>query len=376
MPPPLSSYPTPPPLSIQSTRLIGTLHVANIDASGSLVLPPSIKRLLVEVGGSSANTTLRPGKNTYVVSFQPLLTRYAQMLQQGRRPAHDMFQRLGEHYVTQGIVLPFAVDRQPGMQELAVHAASGCGLPGRRCVGASGLRSVEALTMAQALRLTGTLPIEQLRLDVNGAPHPYWPPLPPPSHHHSVLGTTNTGRCPHWIVSALCGSSYYATRAGLALLQGASPADFYRVQEIVLELQCEDGAAACTAQCLDAATPLLRRLGYAGDCTTHAVPAEARLAIFGFKAATARTPIDSAAQHTRKTNPATSAWGPLFARVQLAELVDGRLLLSSHGSKTQPKRVFIEVTPDPNPSPHPTLPRTLPRPSLPPARLLLVCGPW
>ena len=174
MPPPLSSYPTPPPLSIQSTRLIGTLHVANIDASGSLVLPPSIKRLLVEVGGSSANTTLRPGKNTYVVSFQPLLTRYAQMLQQGRRPAHDMFQRLGEHYATQGIVLPFVVDRQPGMQELAVHSASGCGLPGRRCVGASGLRSVEALTIAQALRLTGTLPIEQLRLDVNGAPHPYY----------------------------------------------------------------------------------------------------------------------------------------------------------------------------------------------------------
>ena len=329
--------------------------MANIDASGSLVLPPSIKRLLVEVGGSSANTTLRPGKNTYVVSFQPLLTRYAQMLQQGRRPAHDMFQRLGEHYATQGIVLPFAVDRQPGMQELAVHSASGCGLPGRRCVGASGLRSVEALTMAQALRLTGTLPIEQLRLDVNGAPHPYWPPLPPPSHHHSVLGTTSTGRCPHWTVSALCGPCplfvdplTYTTRAGLALLQGASPAEFYRVQEIVLELQCEDGAAACTAQCLDVSTPLLRRLGYAGDCTTHTVPAEARLAIFGFKA---RTPINSAAQHTRNTNPATSAWWPLFARVQLAELVDGRLLLSSHGNKTQPKRVFIEVIPDPNPSP-------------------------
>ena len=163
----------PPPLSIQSTRLIGTLHVANIDASGSLVLPPSTKRLLVEVGGSSSNTTLRPGKDTYVVSFQPLLTRYAQLLQQGRRKAHDMFQRLGEHYATQGIVLPFAVDRQPGTHELVVHAASGCGLPGRRCVGASGLRAVEALTMAQALRLTGTLPIEQLRLDVNGAPHPY-----------------------------------------------------------------------------------------------------------------------------------------------------------------------------------------------------------
>ena len=377
MPPPLSSYPTPPPLSIQSTRLIGTLHVANIDASGSLVLPPSIKRLLVEVGGSSANTTLRPGKNTYVVSFQPLLTRYAQMLQQGRRPAHDMFQRLGEHYVTQGIVLPFAVDRQPGMQELAVHAASGCGLPGRRCVGASGLRSVDALTVAQALRLTGTLPIEQLRLDVNGAPHPYCgrrfrrPLIIIVFLARPTQAAAPIGSCP------LCVDPLtYATRAGLALLQGASPADFYRVQEIVLELQCEDGAAACTAQCLDAATPLLRRLGYAGDCTTHAVPAEARLAIFGFKAATARTPIDNAAQHTRKTNPATSAWGPLFARVQLAELVDGRLLLSSHGSKTQPKQVFIEVTPDPNPSPHPTLPRTLPRPSLPPARLLLVCGPW
>ena len=139
------------------------------------------------------------------------------------------------------------------------------------------------------------------------------------------------------------------------------------MQEIVLELQCEDGVAACTAQCLDAATPLLRRLGYAGDCTftTHAVPAEARLAIFGFKAATARTPIDSAAQHTRKRNPATSAWWPLFARVQLAELVDGRLLLSSHGSKTQPKRVFIEVTPNPNPSlPHSPPPLT---PASPPS---------
>ena len=185
-----------------------------------------------------------------------------------------------------------------------------------------------------------------------------------------------------------------ATRAGLALLQGASPADFYRVQEIVLELQCEDGVAACTAQCLDAATPLLRRLGYAGDCTTHAVPAEARLAIFGFKAATARTPIDSVAQHTRKSNPATSASWPLFARVQLAELVDGRLLLSSHGGKTQPKRVFIEVTPNPNPSPphspppltpaHPPSPRVWPlvrrSRAMPniylPARHLYVAADW
>ena len=141
------------------------------------------------------------------------------------------------------------------------------------------------------------------------------------------------------------------------------------MQEIVLELQCEDGAAACTAQCLDAATSLLRRLGYAVDCTTRAVSAQARLAVFGFKAATAPTSIDSAAQHTRKHNPATSATWPLFARVQLAELVDGRLLLSSHGGKTQPKRVFIEGPPA-------TFLPTLPLPPLPPARPFLACGPW
>ena len=284
------------------SQLIGTLHVANVDADlGTLPMPSAAKVLLVEISRSVANGTLSAGghKDAYVVSFQPMLPRYAQMLQQGRSAAHDRFQGLGEHLPGgKGIVLPFAVGARPGLQNLSVSDISGCYLPGRSCVGADGPWAVETITLAEALRLTGSLPIAVLRLDV----------------------------------------------CSLAPLRAASALDLRRVREISLGLQCRRSQATCTpaARCLSDAAPLLQRFGFQGECAASEVHAQGRLAVFSFKRVQADAVSPIVASAISGPAPPTPALRPLFARVQLAELVGGRISRLHDGGEP-PKQVIIEI---------------------------------
>ena len=52
-------------LRADRSRLMGTIHVANVDATlGTLVVPEAVTTLFIEVGGSESNATLTPPRPT------------------------------------------------------------------------------------------------------------------------------------------------------------------------------------------------------------------------------------------------------------------------------------------------------------------------
>jgi len=92
--------------------LSANLQVATLTPEGALQIPPSSK-IILEIGANSRDTMdlqfLPQHPDAFLLSFEPLLDKYATLLQRNSRP--DRRSPLGHHHA-RGIVLPFAVSSQ------------------------------------------------------------------------------------------------------------------------------------------------------------------------------------------------------------------------------------------------------------------------
>lgn len=95
---------------MRGTQLQASVHVAQLNADGTLAgIPPSSK-VVIEIGANTRNTLDREllplDPSAFLISFEPLLDKYASLLARNSRP--DTLTALGHHH-PRGIVLPFAV---------------------------------------------------------------------------------------------------------------------------------------------------------------------------------------------------------------------------------------------------------------------------
>ena len=85
------------------------MHVAHLKPDGSLDIPDGVS-LVLEIGANTRNTLDRElipyEPNAFVVTFEPLLDKYASLQSRYSRP--DTLTPLGHHH-QRGLVLPFAV---------------------------------------------------------------------------------------------------------------------------------------------------------------------------------------------------------------------------------------------------------------------------
>ena len=90
-------------------QLQAWLHVAQLRNDGSLDIPNDA-RIVLEIGANSRNTLdrelLHLVPQAFLLSFEPLLDKYATLLSRASRP--DVRTPLGHHH-TRGITLPFAI---------------------------------------------------------------------------------------------------------------------------------------------------------------------------------------------------------------------------------------------------------------------------
>jgi len=182
--------------------LFSSVQLAPMTPHGHLRMLPSTRSVLLEVGCSDFHTMdieeLARYPNAFLVSFEPLLDKYALLLARGktrymqyqsfRRPhyvkyapkgleAHDKSIPLGQHH-ERGIVLPLAVTPNGGPIGFNVGKVAGCSsiLPadphskhGGWCLDGLDRRYVESLSLQQVLNMTAPFPVQRLKIDAQGA---------------------------------------------------------------------------------------------------------------------------------------------------------------------------------------------------------------
>lgn len=178
-------------VTMQGDALLATMHVAHL-SGGTLALPPGVTSAVIEIGCSDRDTmddeeldTHFP--NSFLLSFEPLVDKYALLLAKGTKrfvgSKKDIAVPLGRHH-QRGVVLPFAVSPAGGDINFTVSAVSGCSSMaqihpqsryknilrgwGLKCDEAFEKRIVPSITLEQALRLTGELPVLRLKIDAQG----------------------------------------------------------------------------------------------------------------------------------------------------------------------------------------------------------------
>ena len=173
-----------------STGTVGSglsalVDVAELDANGAIRMPHNTTYVFMEIGCSDRDTmdqdTLPKHKDAFLISFEPLLDKYAVLLARGTQDYHqdkrDMSVPLGHHH-RHGVVLPFAVSATGGSVRFHVSRVAGCSsmLKVNRstrwaqwCLSDLETRRVPSLTLETALGLAGRRPIRQLKLDAQGA---------------------------------------------------------------------------------------------------------------------------------------------------------------------------------------------------------------
>jgi hypothetical protein len=118
----------------------------------------------------------------FLLSFEPLLDKYAVLLARGTKryhgSQHDMAVPLGHHH-QRGVVLPLAVSEKGGAVNFTVHRRAGCSSLlaanttatatwGSLCRPVLERRRLESISMAHAMSLAGPLPIRHLKIDAQG----------------------------------------------------------------------------------------------------------------------------------------------------------------------------------------------------------------
>ena len=194
--------------STTDSGIFVTTQVASL-VDGYLQVPNGTVELLVEIGCSDFNTLdetlLDKRRGAFLVSFEPMLDKYAVLLSRGsqrlidpslpppggrhttRRQGQDQAIPLGRHH-DRGVVLPLAVSQQGGPSPMRITKVAGCSslsapnnhenaggflrhVPRIRdgCMTALETRIVDTITMAQALSLLPpALPIHLLKIDAQG----------------------------------------------------------------------------------------------------------------------------------------------------------------------------------------------------------------
>jgi len=171
--------------SEQPLPLIAPVHIAQLDHTRSLLMPSSTRSVLMEIGCSDYDTldevALEHYPRSFLISFEPLLEKYAALLARGNFRVHgsrrDQSVPLAHHH-PRGMVLPLAVSTAGGSMTLTVGRNAGCSSLysvnqgsswGRGCKQALEQRQVPSINLSQALRLSGALPIKLLKIDAQGA---------------------------------------------------------------------------------------------------------------------------------------------------------------------------------------------------------------
>ena len=177
-------------LTYADGQLLATTHIAMLSADGqSLRMPRRTEYVMLEIGCSDWDTLdeteldKHAGRG-FLVSFEPLLDKYAVLLARGTKryhgTQHDMAVPLGHHH-RHGVVLPLAVSPGGGPVNITVHKRAGCSslLRANRTATATwgGLcrhvletRHVESISLHQAMQLAGpsSMPIRHLKIDAQG----------------------------------------------------------------------------------------------------------------------------------------------------------------------------------------------------------------
>jgi FkbM family methyltransferase len=173
------------PISATDSGIYANLHLAQL-RNGVLPIPPSIEKIVVEIGASDRDTLdaqlSTPGwNNTFLVTFEPLIDKYARGL--ARRAAYhgDAFQPLGHHH-ERGLILPFAVgpsDRPARVVTFNVGSNAGCSslLPTKPrssrlgwCKTVRERRDVPLVTLERILRWIGApqRSVDFVKIDAQG----------------------------------------------------------------------------------------------------------------------------------------------------------------------------------------------------------------
>ncbi len=188
-------------LTFADGQLLATTHIAMLSPGGSLRMPPRTEYALVEIGCSDWDTLDeteldRHRGRGFLVSFEPLLDKYAVLLARGTKryhgTQHDMAVPLAHHHRS-GVVLPLAVSPRGGPVNITVHKRAGCSSLlrtnrtavstwGRLCRHVLENRRVESVSLVQAFGLAGppSMPIRHLKIDAQGARRHHAPRDPRP----------------------------------------------------------------------------------------------------------------------------------------------------------------------------------------------------
>lgn len=173
-------------ITITHDALLATTQVLSL-TDGVITYPPQTDYIAIEIGCSDRDTMdetwLPMHPRGFLVSFEPLLDKYAVLLSRGNmrinRGAKDMFTPLGHHH-RRGIVLPIAVTPNASQSSVEFHVSSiaGCSsmmhpmkhasFGGRKCKQTVEQRIVPAISLPAALNLTGRIPVKMLKIDAQG----------------------------------------------------------------------------------------------------------------------------------------------------------------------------------------------------------------
>ena len=118
---------------VEGDALLVTSHVASL-RDGVLAMPPGTSSVLVEIGASDLNTMdeqeLPSYPHSFLVSFEPLLDKYALLLAKGHRHFAGGVRDVGGiplgHHHPRGVALPLAVSPNGGPVNFTVSQVAGC----------------------------------------------------------------------------------------------------------------------------------------------------------------------------------------------------------------------------------------------------------
>jgi hypothetical protein len=169
--------------------LTANVEVAELNANGSIRLDGELLTTLryaaLEIGCSDRDTMdgqwLPRHPDAFLLSFEPLLDKYAVLLSRGTRRAHgdlkDKSTPLG-HHAARAVVLPLAISPHGGPVAFRVHRTAGCSsmLPVNRaatwapwCSKQVAVRKVPSITLSAAIALVPAhLPIALIKIDTQG----------------------------------------------------------------------------------------------------------------------------------------------------------------------------------------------------------------
>ena len=154
---------------INSHGLFATVHLAFLDHFGAITVPNATRRIFIEIGCSDRDTmdadgSLEKDPEAFLISFEPLLDKYATLLARGG-PRHngrgvlDRAVPLGHHH-PRGIVLPIAISHTATQHNHVKRGGGGGGLHGPgNGVGGSGISGggglASGLTTINVSRIAG-----------------------------------------------------------------------------------------------------------------------------------------------------------------------------------------------------------------------------